>query len=386
MTENNPLSRHLGYARVSTYGQTLDAQLEQLRAAGCAKIYREKVTGARPDRQELLKLLKALAPGDVVTVTRIDRLARSTFDLFAIVKQVVDAGAQFRSLAEPWADTATSTGRLMIAVLGGLADVERDLIRTRTAEGRRRAGSTWGDRRSSPRSNRRKHSGGGLKAQRSRNWRKATTWGGRRFHDLRDTQRDKTMSTEKEWVEGLRGDIEKMMDGQNISVRIGVKLPYRIHIASYSDKAPNEEPHQDYQTDLLLAEPINNNSGNWVPRVVVEFKLGHEKKGSGTGINTHDVLAYSAKAASHKSLHPYLRYGIIVGGYPREIPKRLIWHGHQFDFMVTLASQDKLTARERDTLCELLQDEVRASRDMSTLLLSKPKHNIRLVHRKLVSK
>jgi DNA invertase Pin-like site-specific DNA recombinase len=84
-------------------------------------------------------MLKALAPGDVVTVTRIDRLARSTFDLFAIVKQIVDAGAQFRSLAEPWADTGTSTGRLMIAVLGGLADVERDLIRTRTAEGRSRA-------------------------------------------------------------------------------------------------------------------------------------------------------------------------------------------------------------------------------------------------------
>jgi DNA invertase Pin-like site-specific DNA recombinase len=66
-------------------------------------------------------------------------LARSTFDLFALVKQIVDAGAQFRSLAEPWADTGTSTGRLMIAVLGGLADVERDLIRTRTAEGRSRA-------------------------------------------------------------------------------------------------------------------------------------------------------------------------------------------------------------------------------------------------------
>jgi DNA invertase Pin-like site-specific DNA recombinase len=72
-------------------------------------------------------------------VTRIDRLARSTFDLFAIVKQIADAGALFRSLAEPWADTGTSTGRLMLAVLGGLADVERDLIRTRTAEGRSRA-------------------------------------------------------------------------------------------------------------------------------------------------------------------------------------------------------------------------------------------------------
>src|ERR1700757_223912 len=132
-------TRRLGYARASTFGQTINAQLAQLRAEGCTRIYREKMGGVRPDRRELLKLLKALAPGDVVTVTRIDRLARSTFDLFAIVKQIVDAGGQFRSLAEPWADTATSTGRLMIAVLGGLADVERDLIRTRTAEGRSRA-------------------------------------------------------------------------------------------------------------------------------------------------------------------------------------------------------------------------------------------------------
>ena len=139
MAKNQPQNRRLGYARVSTYGQTLDAQLEQLRGAGCTKIYREKVTGAHNDRRELLKMLKAVARGDVVTVTRIDRLARSTLDLFAIVKQIVDSKAQFRSLAEPWADTGTSTGRLMIAVLGGLADVERDLIRTRTAEGRSRA-------------------------------------------------------------------------------------------------------------------------------------------------------------------------------------------------------------------------------------------------------
>jgi len=141
MTETHPEKRLIGYARVSTYGQTLDSQLEQLRKAGCngRNIYKEKVTGARPDRRELLRMLNRLAPGDVVTVTRIDRLARSTFDLFGIVKRIVDAKAQFRSLAEPWADTDTSTGRLMLAVLGGLADVERDLIRTRTAEGRSRA-------------------------------------------------------------------------------------------------------------------------------------------------------------------------------------------------------------------------------------------------------
>jgi DNA invertase Pin-like site-specific DNA recombinase len=141
MTETHPEKRLIGHARVSTYGQTLDSQLDQLRKAGCSSrnIYREKVTGARADRRELNRMFGKLAPGDVVTVTRIDRLARSTFDLFAIVKQIADAKALFRSLAEPWADTGTSTGRLMLAVLGGLADVERDLIRTRTAEGRSRA-------------------------------------------------------------------------------------------------------------------------------------------------------------------------------------------------------------------------------------------------------
>jgi DNA invertase Pin-like site-specific DNA recombinase len=141
MIETHPEKRPIGYARVSTYGQTLDSQLEQLRKAGCSSrnIFREKVTGARADRRELTRMLGKLAPGDVVMVTRIDRLARSTFDLFGIVKRIVDAKAEFRSLAEPWADTGTSTGRLMLAVLGGLADVERDLIRTRTAEGRSRA-------------------------------------------------------------------------------------------------------------------------------------------------------------------------------------------------------------------------------------------------------
>jgi Resolvase, N terminal domain len=89
-------------ARVSTYGQTLDAQLDQLRAAGCSRrnIYREKVTGARADRRELLRMLDRLAPGDLVTWTRMDRLARSTFDLFGLVERIMDANAQFRSLAE----------------------------------------------------------------------------------------------------------------------------------------------------------------------------------------------------------------------------------------------------------------------------------------------
>jgi DNA invertase Pin-like site-specific DNA recombinase len=120
-------------------------------------------------------MLKALAPGDVVTVTRIDRLARSTFDLFAIVKQIVDAGAQFRSLAEPWADTGSSTGRLMIAVLGGLADVERDLIRTRTAEGRSRAKARGKHMGRKHRSSRKRPASGARKGLRSKNWPTPTT-------------------------------------------------------------------------------------------------------------------------------------------------------------------------------------------------------------------
>ena len=92
--------RLIGYARVSTYGQTLDSQLEQLRKAGCSSrnICREKVTGARADRRELNRMIGKLAPSDAVTVTRIDRLARNTLDLFGIVKRIVETKAQFRHL------------------------------------------------------------------------------------------------------------------------------------------------------------------------------------------------------------------------------------------------------------------------------------------------
>jgi DNA invertase Pin-like site-specific DNA recombinase len=128
-----------GYARVSTDGQTLAAQDAQLHAAGCAKIYSEKVSGARTDRIELGKLLKRLDEGDVLVVTRLDRLARSTRDLLNILDRIAKAGAGFRSLADTWADTTTPHGRLMLTILGGLAEFERELIRARTGEGRARA-------------------------------------------------------------------------------------------------------------------------------------------------------------------------------------------------------------------------------------------------------
>ena len=128
-----------GYARVSTDGQTLAVQDAQLRAAGVAKTYSEKVSGAVSDRPELAKLLKRLDEGDILVVTRLDRLARSTRDLLNILDTVAKAGAGFRSLADTWADTTTPHGRLMLTVLGGLAEFERELIRARTGEGRRRA-------------------------------------------------------------------------------------------------------------------------------------------------------------------------------------------------------------------------------------------------------
>jgi len=128
-----------GYARVSTDGQTLDAQVSALTAAGAAPVFRETASGAKTDRHELAKALRDLDAGDTLLVTRLDRLARSTRDLLNILDTVAKAGAGFRSLGDTWADTTTPHGRLMLTVLGGLAEFERELIRARTGEGRVRA-------------------------------------------------------------------------------------------------------------------------------------------------------------------------------------------------------------------------------------------------------
>jgi DNA invertase Pin-like site-specific DNA recombinase len=128
-----------GYARVSTSSQDLDAQLAELKDAGCTKVFQEKVTGKHRDRPQLDHALKKLAVGDVLIVTRLDRLARSSRDLLNVIKQVGDAGATFKSLKDTWADTTTAHGRLILTVLAGLAEFERELIVERTGEGRNRA-------------------------------------------------------------------------------------------------------------------------------------------------------------------------------------------------------------------------------------------------------
>jgi DNA invertase Pin-like site-specific DNA recombinase len=128
-----------GYARVSTNGQDLSSQEAELFAAGCVTVFKEKVSGAKTDRAELAKLLHKIGSGDVLVVTRLDRLARSTRDLLNVIAALTERGAGFKSLKDTWADTTTPHGRLMLTVLGGLAEFERELIRARTGEGRKRA-------------------------------------------------------------------------------------------------------------------------------------------------------------------------------------------------------------------------------------------------------
>jgi DNA invertase Pin-like site-specific DNA recombinase len=127
-----------GYARVSTTGQTLATQELALKEVGIDKLFKEKVSGVK-ERRELEKMLAKLQPGDLVIVSKLDRLARSSLDLLQVIDKISKAGAGFKSLGESWADTTTSHGRLMITILSGIAEFERDLIMSRCAEGRTRA-------------------------------------------------------------------------------------------------------------------------------------------------------------------------------------------------------------------------------------------------------
>ena len=128
-----------GYAGASTDGQSVAAQVAALRKHGAGRVFREMASGAKTDRTRLRRLLDQLDAGDVVLVTRLDRLARSTRDLLNTLATITEKKAGFRSLGDSWADTTTAHGRLMLTVLGGLAEFERDLIRARTGEGQARA-------------------------------------------------------------------------------------------------------------------------------------------------------------------------------------------------------------------------------------------------------
>jgi DNA invertase Pin-like site-specific DNA recombinase len=126
----------IGYARVSTHDQSLDLQLRALEKASCRKIFQEKGSGATRARSELHRMLEQLREGDVIIVWKLDRLARSTRDLLETMETIRAAGARFQSLSEPWADTTTHAGKMIMTVFAGIAEFERDLIRERTAAGR----------------------------------------------------------------------------------------------------------------------------------------------------------------------------------------------------------------------------------------------------------
>jgi DNA invertase Pin-like site-specific DNA recombinase len=126
----------IGYARVSTDDQNLSLQRAALKEAGCRRIFEEKVSGATRDRPQLTRLLDHIREQDVLVVARLDRLTRSTRDLLEIAEQLRDAGAGLRSLGEPWADTTSAAGRMVLTVFAGMAEFERALINQRTSSGR----------------------------------------------------------------------------------------------------------------------------------------------------------------------------------------------------------------------------------------------------------
>ena len=125
----------IGYARVSTLDQNLDRQTDALNTAGAVKLFTEKVTGKKTDRPELMKLIEQLRDGDVVVISELTRLSRSTKDLFAIVELIQSKGADIRSLKETWLDTTTPHGKLMFTIFAGLSQFEADLTAQRTREG-----------------------------------------------------------------------------------------------------------------------------------------------------------------------------------------------------------------------------------------------------------
>lgn len=126
----------IGYARVSTQDQQTLRQIDQLKEFGCERIYEEKVSGTKRDREELNRMMDALRKGDVVIITELSRLSRSVKDLFEIVDKIHKVGADIKSLKESdWIDTTTPQGKLLFTIFAGISQFERDLIRQRTMEG-----------------------------------------------------------------------------------------------------------------------------------------------------------------------------------------------------------------------------------------------------------
>jgi len=188
--------------------------------------------------------------------------------------------------------------------------------------------------------------------------------------------------SEVAWVQSIVAQFQGAcagfgQDGATVEVVAARRLPYLYEVLQYSDDDVPKAKQSGYQTDLLIYDRFVD--GSWVPRIVIECKRG--------AITTHDALTYSAKAATHKNVHPYLRYGVLIGNWgSHPLPGRLIRHGAHFDFMTTWRS-DSPDEREWSRMFALLNDELFASRYLGKLLTNKAfkrKEPLSLLHRKLV--
>lgn len=196
-----------------------------------------------------------------------------------------------------------------------------------------------------------------------------------------DSPIEKRQARENQWVKSftarLGSDLaHHALEQTLVMVVAGEKLPYLCQIQEYHRDSPIAPAISSYETDLLISD--ESADGRWVPRVVVECKLGH--------ISTHDALTYSAKAATHKNVHPYLRYGILVGDHKSQLPGRLIRHGAYFDFMVSWSGAEP-GAEEWAGFCDLLGKEMAASRRLQELLTtnrSAGRKKISTLHRPLI--
>jgi hypothetical protein len=184
--------------------------------------------------------------------------------------------------------------------------------------------------------------------------------------------------SEAEWVERIISELRALqwLNQDGLSLCTGRKIAYGCEILSYGAEPEPQSKSISFETDLAVIETVNGN--RWKPRVVIEAKLG--------SITTHDAITYSQKSASHRALHPYLRYGIMLGNrqdYP--LPGRLYRHGAHFDFMISFGGIEPAES-EMAMFVELLQEEVAASRTLEKILYEnrrRGRDRYTLLHRQL---
>ncbi|MBI3821691.1 MAG: hypothetical protein HY289_03315 [Planctomycetes bacterium] len=188
------------------------------------------------------------------------------------------------------------------------------------------------------------------------------------------------MAREKQWVQSLLGRLQPALlacraGDWRAEACAGERFTYAHEIYFYPKGSRGDTTSRQYETDLLIYDIREN--GDWIPRLVIEGKLG--------GVSTHDALTYSSKAATHKHVHPYLRYGILIGAFDDAIPGRLIRHGAFFDFMMVWQTEEP-SNKEWSEFVDVIADEVVASRTLQALLTEnriRGRKRFRLLHRPL---